>query len=247
MNAPREKFAGQATLTSDFCIANNPDSCGPTNNAAPGLAPLRIMTAGSVDDGKSTLIGRLMYDLNLMTDDVLDDLRAASRRNGRGELDLSLFTDGLIAEREQGITIDIAYRYFRHQDRPFILCDSPGHEQYTRNMVCAASQADIALIMIDARQGPTRQSSAPLAHCPMAARTGDIVFAINKMDLAGFSQAALQPKLSKVSSVCWARPPTRPRVTSSSFRLWPLTATTWFIATAMIPPRLGWYEGTDLA
>ena len=151
-------------------------------------APLRIMTAGSVDDGKSTLIGRLMYDLDLITDDLLSDLKGASKRNGRGDLDLSLFTDGLTAEREQGITIDLAYRYFRYQERNFILCDSPGHVQYTRNMVCGASQSDVALIMIDARTGPIEQT---LRHWRVTQwlRVPTVIFVVNKLDLVGFSQA----------------------------------------------------------
>ena len=150
-------------------------------------APLRIMTAGSVDDGKSTLIGRLMYDLDLITDDLLSDLKGASKRNGRGDLDLSLFTDGLTAEREQGITIDLAYRYFRYQERNFILCDSPGHVQYTRNMVCGASQSDVALIMIDARTGPIEQT---LRHWRVTQwlRVPTVIFVVNKLDLVGFSQ-----------------------------------------------------------
>jgi sulfate adenylyltransferase subunit 1 (EFTu-like GTPase family) len=199
MNAPHERFVDQSNAlvlgATPFDRDAEPssesthfESSNRSNESKPAAAPLRIMTAGSVDDGKSTLIGRLMYDLNLMTDDILNDLRAASRRNGRGELDLSLFTDGLMAEREQGITIDVAYRYFNHQGRPFILCDSPGHVQYTRNMVCAASQADVALIMIDARHGPTEQS---LRHLRIAQwlRVPSIMFVINKMDLVAFSQA----------------------------------------------------------
>jgi sulfate adenylyltransferase subunit 1 len=157
-----------------------------TTQATPST--LRIMTAGSVDDGKSTLIGRLMHDLDLITDDILDDLKAASLRNGRGKLDLSLYTDGLIAEREQGITIDVAYRYFRYQDRSFILCDSPGHVQYTRNMVCAASQADVALIMIDARSGPTEQTHRHVRLAQML-QVAKLVFVVNKLDLVEFSQA----------------------------------------------------------
>ena len=148
---------------------------------------LRIMTAGSVDDGKSTLIGRLMHDLDLITDDVLADLKSASLRNGRGELDLSLYTDGLVAEREQGITIDVAYRYFRHQERSFILCDAPGHVQYTRNMVCAASQSDVALIMIDARSGPTEQTRRHIRVAQML-QVSRLIFVVNKLDLVGFSQ-----------------------------------------------------------
>ncbi len=148
---------------------------------------LRIMTAGSVDDGKSTLIGRLLHDLNLINEDVMQDLRSASLRNGRGELDLSLYTDGLVAEREQGITIDVAYRYFRVGDRSFILCDAPGHVQYTRNMVCAASQADVALIMIDARSGGTEQTHRHLRVAQLL-NVAHIVFVINKLDLVGYSQ-----------------------------------------------------------
>jgi sulfate adenylyltransferase subunit 1 len=148
---------------------------------------LRIMTAGSVDDGKSTLIGRLMHDLDLITDDVMQDLKAASKRNGRGELDLSLYTDGLAAEREQGITIDVAYRYFRHQKRAYVLCDAPGHVQYTRNMVCAASQSDVALVMIDARTGPTEQTRRHVRIAQML-QVSKLVFVVNKLDLISFDQ-----------------------------------------------------------
>ena len=152
-------------------------------------APFRVMTAGSVDDGKSTLIGRLLHDLDLIDHDVLADLKSASVRRGRGELDLSLFTDGLSAEREQGITIDVAYRYFRFGGRVFILADSPGHVQYTRNMVCAASQADCALIMVDARNGASEQTRR---HVRLAQWLGvpRLVFVVNKLDLVGFSQDA---------------------------------------------------------
>jgi sulfate adenylyltransferase subunit 1 len=151
-------------------------------------ATLRIMTAGSVDDGKSTLIGRLMHDLDLITDDVMQDLKAASKRNGRGELDLSLYTDGLAAEREQGITIDVAYRYFRHKERAYVLCDAPGHVQYTRNMVCAASQSDVALVMIDARSGPTEQTRRHVRVAQML-QVSKLVFVVNKLDLIGFDKA----------------------------------------------------------
>jgi sulfate adenylyltransferase subunit 1 len=164
---------------------------------------LRIMTAGSVDDGKSTLIGRLLYDLNLITDDVLDDLKAASLRNGRGELDLSLYTDGLVAEREQGITIDVAYRYFRHQERAYILCDAPGHVQYTRNMVCAASQADVALIMIDARTGPTEQTQRHVRVAQML-NVAHLVFVVNKLDLVDYSQSQYQHIAKQLESLASA-------------------------------------------
>ncbi|MCB0607778.1 MAG: 50S ribosome-binding GTPase, partial [Lewinella sp.] len=111
---------------------------------------LRIATAGSVDDGKSTLIGRLMYETNSVTQDKLEAIERASRRLGLEHVDLSLLTDGLQAEREQGITIDVAYRYFSTEARKFIIGDAPGHEQYTRNMVTAASSADAALVLVDA-------------------------------------------------------------------------------------------------
>jgi sulfate adenylyltransferase subunit 1 len=161
---------------------------------------LRIMTAGSVDDGKSTLIGRLMHDLELITDDVMQDLKAASKRNGRGELDLSLYTDGLAAEREQGITIDVAYRYFRHKDRAYVLCDAPGHVQYTRNMVCAASQSDVALVMIDARSGPTEQTRRHVRVAQML-QVSKIVFVVNKLDLISFDQTKYAEICTELSTL----------------------------------------------
>jgi len=118
---------------------------------------LRFTTAGSVDDGKSTLIGRLLYDSKNVFEDQLDSVKEASTRLNR-DMDLALLTDGLKAEREQGITIDVAYRYFATPKRRFIVSDTPGHEQYTRNMVTGASNADLALILIDARKGISIQS-----------------------------------------------------------------------------------------
>src|ERR671939_648638 len=114
---------------------------------------LRICTAGSVDDGKSTLIGRLLYESRAVYEDQLLSVRAASRNRGAGPIDFSLFTDGLRAEREQGITIDVAYRYFATARRKFILADTPGHEQYTRNMATGASTAELAILLVDARHG----------------------------------------------------------------------------------------------
>ena len=120
---------------------------------------LRVATAGSVDDGKSTLIGRLLYDAKAILADQLEQVQEASRRrNGNGKVDLALLTDGLRAEREQGITIDVAYRYFATARREFVLADTPGHVQYTRNMVTGASTADLALLLVDARAGLTEQS-----------------------------------------------------------------------------------------
>jgi sulfate adenylyltransferase subunit 1 len=143
---------------------------------------LRFITAGSVDDGKSTLIGRLLYDSKSIFEDQYSAVAHASQRRGRAGVDLSLLTDGLVAEREQGITIDVAYRYFSTPRRKFIIADSPGHEQYTRNMVTAASTAHLAIILVDARKGVLTQTRR---HTTLAKLLGvhQLVFAINKMDL----------------------------------------------------------------
>ena len=122
------------------------------------LGVLRFLTCGSVDDGKSTLIGRLLYDSKAILADALQAIERSSRKRGHAAVDLSLLTDGLQAEREQGITIDVAYRYFSTGTRSFIIADAPGHEQYTRNMVTAASTADLALILVDARKGVLTQT-----------------------------------------------------------------------------------------
>ena len=149
---------------------------------------LRVATAGSVDDGKSTLIGRLLYHSKLILDDQLDALRRTSFLRGDDDVNLALLTDGLRAEREQGITIDVAYRYFATPKRRFILADTPGHIQYTRNMVTGASTADVALILIDARKGVLQQSRR---HALIASllRVPHILVAVNKMDLVDFDQA----------------------------------------------------------
>ena len=146
---------------------------------------LRFITCGSVDDGKSTLIGRLLYDSKAILADTLDALASSSRKRGLDEVDLSLLTDGLSAEREQGITIDVAYRYFSTGRRKYILADAPGHEQYTRNMVTGASNADLAIVLIDARRGvlPQTRRHLTLAHL-MGLR--HVVVAVNKMDLVGY-------------------------------------------------------------
>jgi len=148
---------------------------------------LRICTAGSVDDGKSTLIGRLLYDSQSVYEDQVSSVEKASRNRNAGPIDFSLFTDGLRAEREQGITIDVAYRYFATARRKFILADTPGHEQYTRNMATGASTADVAILLIDARNGVRTQSKR---HARIARLLGitDFVLAINKMDLVEFDQ-----------------------------------------------------------
>ncbi|MBA3303788.1 MAG: 50S ribosome-binding GTPase [Acidimicrobiia bacterium] len=148
---------------------------------------LRFATAGSVDDGKSTLIGRLLYDSKAIFEDQLEAVERTSRQRGEGTANLALLTDGLRAEREQGITIDVAYRYFGTPRRKFVIADTPGHIQYTRNMVTGASTADLALVLVDARNGIVEQSRR---HAFLASllRVPHLVVCINKMDLVGYDQ-----------------------------------------------------------
>jgi sulfate adenylyltransferase large subunit len=148
---------------------------------------LRLATAGSVDDGKSTLIGRLLVDAKQVLTDQLEHVQAASKRRGAGIVDLSLLVDGLRAEREQGITIDVAYRYFATARRTFIIADTPGHVQYTRNMVTGASTADLAVVLVDARKGLLEQSKR---HAYISALLGipHLVVAVNKMDLVDYDE-----------------------------------------------------------
>jgi len=152
---------------------------------------LRLATAGSVDDGKSTLIGRLLYDAKQVLEDQLEHVEAVSERRGDGHLNLALLTDGLRAEREQGITIDVAYRYFATPRRRFIIADTPGHAQYTRNMVTGASTADLAVVLLDARNGVVEQSKR---HAAIASLLGipHLVVCVNKMDLVGFDGAVFE-------------------------------------------------------
>jgi sulfate adenylyltransferase large subunit len=152
---------------------------------------LRICTAGSVDDGKSTLLGRLLYDSRSVYEDQVHSVQKASKNRVAGPIDFSLFTDGLKAEREQGITIDVAYRYFATARRKFILADTPGHEQYTRNMATGASTADVAILLVDARNGVRAQSRR---HAQIARLLGidDYVLAVNKMDLVNFDRAVFE-------------------------------------------------------
>jgi sulfate adenylyltransferase subunit 1 len=158
---------------------------------APASDLLRLATAGSVDDGKSTLIGRLLYDSKSIFEDQLAHVRETSERRGDGYVNLALLTDGLRAEREQGITIDVAYRYFATPRRTFIIADTPGHEDYTRNMVTGASTADLALILVDARNGVVRQSRR---HAVVASLLGipHVVVCVNKMDLVDFREEAFE-------------------------------------------------------
>jgi sulfate adenylyltransferase subunit 1 len=147
---------------------------------------LRFITAGSVDDGKSTLIGRLLYDSKSILADQLEAIKRSGRNNGSGHVDLSLLTDGLRAEREQGITIDVAYKYFSTPKRKFIIADTPGHFQYTRNMVTGASNSDLSVILVDARNGVTEQTKR---HSIISSLLGIpyMVICINKMDLVNYS------------------------------------------------------------
>src|SRR5437762_4853603 len=150
---------------------------------------LRFITCGSVDDGKSTLIGRLLYEAGLLFEDQLHALEADSRSVGTQgeELDFALLLDGLQAEREQGITIDVAYRYFQTSKRKFIVADTPGHEQYTRNMVTGASTADCAVLLMDCRKGLVTQTRR---HTFLVSRLGlhHVALVVNKLDLVGYSQ-----------------------------------------------------------
>ncbi|MDR2962306.1 MAG: GTP-binding protein [Bacteroidales bacterium] len=148
---------------------------------------LRFTTAGSVDDGKSTLIGRLLYDSKSIFEDQLEAVKVASERLGGGEVNLALLTDGLRAEREQGITIDVAYRYFATPKRKFIIADTPGHIEYTRNMVTGASTADAAIILVDARNGIIEQTKRH-SYIASLLQLETVIVAVNKMDLVDFSE-----------------------------------------------------------
>jgi sulfate adenylyltransferase large subunit len=152
---------------------------------------LRFATAGSVDDGKSTLIGRLLHDSKSILEDQLEHVIRTSERRGDGYLNLALLTDGLRAEREQGITIDVAYRYFQTDRRKFVIADTPGHEQYTRNMVTGASTADLSIILVDARKGVSEQTRRH-AYIASLLRIPHLVVCVNKMDLVGYDEAVFE-------------------------------------------------------
>ncbi len=163
-----------------------PGSVGDPADGRRYMDILRLATAGSVDDGKSTLIGRLLYDSKAIFEDQLASLERTSRERGEEYTNLALLTDGLRAEREQGITIDVAYRYFATPRRKFIIADTPGHVQYTRNMVTGASTADLAIVLVDARNGLTEQSRRH-AFLATLLRVPHLVLAVNKMDLVDYS------------------------------------------------------------
>src|SRR5437764_29950 len=175
-----------------------------TNGHAGRMRPselLRIATAGSVDDGKSTLIGRLLYDSKQVLTDQMEHVIETSERRGDGYVNLALLTDGLRAEREQGITIDVAYRYFQTPRRKFILADTPGHEQYTPNMVTGASTADLSVILVDARNGVGEQTRRH-AYIASLLRIPHLVVCVNKMDLVGYGEAAFEGIVDQLTD--WA-------------------------------------------
>lgn len=161
---------------------------------------LRFTTAGSVDDGKSTLIGRLLYDSKSIFEDQLESVRVVSERLGNNKVNLALLTDGLRSEREQGITIDVAYRYFATPVRKFIIADTPGHIEYTRNMVTGASTADVAVILVDARNGVVEQTKRH-SYIASLLQIPDIILAVNKMDLVDFSEEKFNKIIEEYSFV----------------------------------------------
>ncbi len=205
---------------------------------------LRFTTAGSVDDGKSTLIGRLLYDSKQVFEDQLEHVaQASARRGGSGALDLALLTDGLRAEREQGITIDVAYRYFATARRRFIIADCPGHQQYTRNMVTGASTADVAVVLIDARRGVLEQSKR---HAFISALLGipQMVVAINKMDLVDFSRERYEELVEEFEAFARKlRGGRNPRQTQTSYI--PISALEGDNVVER-SPRMEWYEDQPL-
>lgn len=152
---------------------------------------LKFITAGSVDDGKSTLIGRLLYDTDSILDDQLEAIKKANRKNNDGTVDLAILTDGLKAEREQGITIDVAYKYFQTENRKFIIADAPGHIQYTRNMITGASNSDLIIILVDARKGVIEQTKRHSFLAKLLALK-KVLVCINKMDMVDYSQEVFE-------------------------------------------------------
>ncbi|WP_206367052.1 sulfate adenylyltransferase subunit 1 [Sphingobacterium sp. SGG-5] len=152
---------------------------------------LKFITAGSVDDGKSTLIGRLLYDTNSILDDQLEAIQKANRKNDDGTVDLAILTDGLKAEREQGITIDVAYKYFQTERRKFIIADAPGHIQYTRNMITGASNSDLIIILVDARKGVIEQTKRHSFIAKLLSLK-QVLVCVNKMDMVDYEQAVFE-------------------------------------------------------
>jgi sulfate adenylyltransferase subunit 1 len=201
------------------------------------MLPLRFATAGSVDDGKSTLIGRLLYDARAIQEDQLAAVERASVRRGGPELDLSLLTDGLEAEREQGITIDVAYRYFATPTRKFIIADSPGHVQYTRNMATGASNADAIVLLVDIEKGLLSQTRRHLLIARLLGIRQAVAF-VNKMDRVGYSSSSFEKIVSEIKAFVAA-------MRFDSFDIIPGSA----LRGDMVVERgeaLGWYKGPTL-
>lgn len=199
---------------------------------------LKFITCGSVDDGKSTLIGHILYDAKLLYADQKKALELDSRVGSRnGEIDYSLLLDGLMAEREQGITIDVAYRYFTTGNRSFIVADTPGHEEYTRNMAVGASYAQLAVILVDAQQGVLLQTRRHARICSMMG-IHYFVFAVNKMDLAGYSQERFQQIVNQIEEL-------DQELSLKNVKIIPLSATEGDNVTKK-SDRLSWYEGEAL-
>ncbi|MCL2418987.1 MAG: GTP-binding protein [Conexibacteraceae bacterium] len=209
---------------------------------------LRIATAGSVDDGKSTLIGRLLHDTKSILEDQLEHVAETSERRGDGYLNLALLTDGLRAEREQGITIDVAYRYFQTGEaggagsagaggRKFIIADTPGHEQYTRNMVTGASTADLSIVLIDARHGVSEQTRRH-AYIASLLRIPHLVVAVNKMDLVDYSEEVFSEIVAEFTD--WAT-----RLQLSDVVFIPISALKGDNVVER-SPEMPWYQGSSL-
>ena len=198
---------------------------------------LRFTTAGSVDDGKSTLIGRLLFDSKAIFQDQLDQLEFSSKLKGKEDIDLALLTDGLKAEREQGITIDVAYRYFATPKRKFIIADTPGHIEYTRNMVTGASTANLALILVDARHGIVEQTRR---HCYIASllQIPHVVVCVNKMDLVDYSQEVFDKIKDDFKEIS-------PKLDLPDVRFVPISALKGDNVVNR-SQRMDWYEGTTL-
>ena len=198
---------------------------------------LRLITAGSVDDGKSTLIGRLLYDSKSILVDQLEALEKQSKNKNENGIDLAILTDGLRAEREQGITIDVAYRYFTTPKRKFIIADAPGHVQYTRNMITGASNSELIIILVDARHGVTEQTRR---HSIIASllRLKNVVVAVNKMDLEAYSQDIFETIKSEYQKIA-------DRLDLKNVHFFPISA---FVGDTIVhkSDEMLWYEGPSL-
>jgi sulfate adenylyltransferase large subunit len=198
---------------------------------------LRFATAGSVDDGKSTLIGRLLHDSKAIFEDQMEHVVETSERRGDGYVNLALLTDGLRAEREQGITIDVAYRYFATPRRKFIIADTPGHEQYTRNMVTGASTADLSIVLVDARKGVSEQTRRH-AYIASLLRIPHVVVAVNKMDLVDYDEAVFDRIVEELTD--WAA-----RLDIPDVAFIPISALHGDNVVER-SSRMDWYEGAPL-